>query len=160
MPFLHEIQEAETAAQVATCYRNHQAQVAFDQPSAGLFAILGQKLELDAPLGVERLVGGGQLAQSRLAGLESLCKRHLLLSRQQLVVSDLAQVHGAGTARQLFGQQPEATDRLGHGSLRFSFSISPLGRRAEELFVLLQKIKTHCVWLLLGPMSQGSKKPP
>ena len=77
------------------------------------FAVLGLVLELDAALGIERLVGGCQLAQGSLARLEPLSQRDLLLRGEQLVVSDLAQVHRARTAGQLFGQQPEAADRLG-----------------------------------------------
>src|ERR1700704_3647674 len=73
-------------------------------------------------------------------------------------MSNLAQVHGPGAARQFFGQQAKAADRLGHDGLRLSFGIGSLGLGTEEFFSFVQKIKAHCVWLLLGSPTQGVKK--
>src|SRR6476646_4817211 len=74
---------------------------------------------------------------------------------------DLAQVHRTRTARQLFGQQPEAADRLGGLALRLSVGIGSLGFGSEELFVFVEKIKAHFVSLLLPPRYwRGQKSRP
>src|SRR5438045_775356 len=74
-------------------------------------------------------------------------------------MSNLAKVHCTGATGQLFGQQPEATDRLGRSGLRFRLSFGSLGQLGtEEFFVFVQKIKAHCVSILLGPLGAGVKK--
>src|SRR5436190_1096018 len=71
-------------------------------------------------------------------------------------MSYLAKVHCAGATGQLFGQQPEATDRLSRNGLRFRLSFGSLGQLGtEEFFVFVQKIKAHCLSVLLGPLGAG-----
>ncbi len=155
---LHEVKEGQAAAQVAPSNRDNQTQVALDQPTASAFAILGQMLELEAVRWLERLVGGRQLAQGGFAGFEALRQRDLLLSSQQFVMGDFAEVHCPGTAGELFGQQPEPADWLSCGGFGLSLRIASLGQLgAKEFFSFVQKIKAHCIWLLLGPR-RGVKK--
>src|SRR5262249_47580800 len=107
---------------------------------------------------VERLVRGGELAQGRFASLEALCQRDLFLGRQQLVMSDFAQVHGTCATRQLLGKQPEPADRLGRNRFCFRIGIDSLGQfGTEEFFTFMQKIDAHSLLLLLVPVS-GVKK--
>src|SRR5579859_5399060 len=74
-------------------------------------------------------------------------------------MGDLAQIHGPRATRKLLGEESETADRFGSRRLRFSFGIDALGQRAE-FFRFVQKIKAHCVSLLLASPLTGSKKPP
>src|SRR5262245_42527607 len=75
-------------------------------------------------------------------------------------MGDFTEIHRTSTARQLFGEQPEAADRLGRGALRFSVVLCSLGVLTEEFFVFVEKIKATCVSLLLPPMRGGQKSRP
>src|SRR5438874_1906187 len=75
--FLDEVEEGQPAPEVASSDRDDEAQVALDQSTASALAILGLVLQLEATRRLERLVGGRQLAQSRLTTFETLRQRHL-----------------------------------------------------------------------------------
>ena len=70
--FLDQVEERHAPPNVAARNRNDQPQVALDQALACPLAVLGRQLELLTQGGIERLVGGGQLAHGESAGLEAL----------------------------------------------------------------------------------------
>src|SRR5207237_8740128 len=98
--FLDQIEEAETAVQIPSSNRYHQAQVALDQVSSRMFAVLDEPFEPLAVQLVEHLCGG-QLAGRISAGFHALGQADLVRLREQIVIGNFAQVHCARATTEL-----------------------------------------------------------